>query len=204
MSLPPLVSVPRLQLATRLSTVNPELLTELAEAVSAFVRQYTERELTSATRTEVHNGPDDAELLLRETPVTSITTVTITDSEGVATSYAGSSFVFESRTGTVRWKPNNTSGGSWFPEGFQNTSVVYVGGYSPIPADIEAVCADLVSESYGVMSVDPAMESEKLGDYQYKVSALVTGVSSGQAIEQVLTPMHRRVLDLYKDWSKAI
>jgi hypothetical protein len=49
--------------------------------------------------------------------------------------------------------------------------VEYTGGYSTIPADVEAACLQLVQWMYKQTRRDPGLSSERLGDYQWTAKA---------------------------------
>ena len=57
------------------------------------------------------------------------------------------------------------SGG--FTRGAQNIYVEYTGGYSTIPYDVEQACLNLIAYYYFGTRRDPALLSEKLGDYAW-------------------------------------
>ena len=57
------------------------------------------------------------------------------------------------------------SGG--FGRGAQNIYVEYTGGYTTIPYDVEQACLMLIAYYYFGTRRDPALQSEKLGDYAW-------------------------------------
>ncbi|MAH51233.1 hypothetical protein CMI37_35780 [Candidatus Pacearchaeota archaeon] len=81
------------------------------------------------------------------------------------------------------WRWDADKGRLWIPSGFsagtQNIWIEYTGGYSTIPADVEAACLDLVRWMYNATSRDPALQSEKLGDYAWAAKSGSSGGSSG-------------------------
>ncbi len=54
-----------------------------------------------------------------------------------------------------------------FTRGVQNIYIEYTGGYSTIPYDLEQACLMLIAYYYYGTRRDPALQSEKLGDYAW-------------------------------------
>jgi hypothetical protein len=155
--------------------------------VSADVRRFCGRNLTngfeSATRTETYSGMDEATILLTEWPITSITSVTQLYAGGQTSLVDSNSYRVESDTGILSridvdrgrfasWGLNQFNGytGNWkpaprFEEGFYNYSVVYVGGYSTIPADLHMAVCRLTDVLFNQRGNDPSITSESLGQY---------------------------------------
>ena len=69
-----------------------------------------------------------------------------------------------------------SSGG--FPGGNQNVYVDYTAGYSTIPGDLEQIAIEIISNVMKSRSINTQLESEKIGDYSYKVAPTSSGVSS--------------------------
>ena len=69
-----------------------------------------------------------------------------------------------------------SSGG--FPGGNQNVYVDYTAGYSTIPGDLEQIAIEIISNVIKSRSINTQLESEKIGDYSYKVAPTSSGVSS--------------------------
>jgi len=69
------------------------------------------------------------------------------------------------------WRWEEDKGRLWlpsrFPVGTQNIYVEYTGGYTTVPADVEAACLTLVQWMYSQTRKDPHLTSERLGDYQW-------------------------------------
>ena len=58
-----------------------------------------------------------------------------------------------------------------FSRGVQNIYVEYTGGYSTIPYDVEQACLMLIAFYYFGTRRDPALSSEKLGDYAWSAKS---------------------------------
>ncbi len=162
-----LVLVARAQQAPQLAAVNTTLLASLIAAFSAAFERWTNRHFALATYTEVRNGDGENTLLLNNSPVVSLTSVTITDDDDVATVIAGTEFRFDPATGEIRFKPSSTADYSDFPDGFQNLSIVYSAGHTDIPEDVQEAVVQGVAWLLSGDKADPAMAAERLGDYSY-------------------------------------
>jgi len=167
-------------------TSQDTLLTFLADAVSLDMRRWCDRDETngfeSATRTEVYNGTDEEAIQLREIPVASITSVSVLYADGSSQLLDANSYRVDTRTGIlsridarrsrypVSYFGNVDaifSAEPRFPTGFDNISVVYVAGYSPIPADIKVAALRLMDMAYAAGGRNPNLASESIGGYSY-------------------------------------
>ncbi len=167
-------------------TSQDTLLTMLLGMVSADVRRYCGRDLTngfeSATRTETYSGTDESTIQLNEWPVTSITSVTMLTAGGGTEVLDSDSYRVDANTGLLsridvergrfasyRWKTSTPEGSFQpnprFEQGFYNVSVVYVGGYSTIPLDIQSAVCQLTGILYGNRGANLGLKSESLGQY---------------------------------------
>ena len=63
--------------------------------------------------------------------------------------------------------------GGW--TGRQNLIIKYTAGYATTPADLEQICIDLTKVYYDSRDRDDGLESEKIGDYSYKVGNISAG-----------------------------
>ena len=58
-----------------------------------------------------------------------------------------------------------------FPEGNRNVLLHYVGGYDPVPYDIEQACLEAAAMLYRDRKRDKGIASESLGDYSYSLGS---------------------------------
>jgi len=77
--------------------------------------------------------------------------------------------------------------------GIQNIIVRYTAGYATTPADLEQICLDLTKAYYDARTQSAAVESERIGDYSYK---LLTGgaLTMPEGIRNRLETWRRRTL----------
>ena len=78
--------------------------------------------------------------------------------------------------------------GRW-ARGSRNITVDYTAGFTTIPDDIEAACIEIATLLYSSGERDPAMKSEKLGDYAYTMADLT----------EQLSMTSRSTLEAYRD-----
>jgi len=62
-----------------------------------------------------------------------------------------------------------------YPQGFQNITIKYVGGYATIPADLEQICIELAKSYLDSSSQNAALQSESIGAYSYSAK-VTTGI----------------------------
>jgi hypothetical protein len=165
-------------------TANDALYTILVDAVSADVRRSCGRDLTngfnSGTFTEYFDGTGEETIQLSEWPVTSITSVTRRYADASTETLSASTYRVDLATGVlsridaVRSRfPVSTFGTvetdfgaePQFESGFQNFTVVYVGGYSTIPSDLKMACYQLCDLARGSIGMNGNVSSERIGDY---------------------------------------
>lgn len=164
------------------------LIGVLIDIACAQIRRYCGRNLTNgfetATRTELYDGNGSAELQLKEWPVTSITSVTLVDDAGGTSALETTGdYRADLNTGVLRRlgaqhgrfaydDMGQVSAPGWgvspcWDDGFQNWSVVYVGGYTTIPDDLKYACYQVIDWLYAERRKNPALQSESLGSYSY-------------------------------------
>lgn len=167
-------------------TAQDARLTILLGMASAEIRRACGRDLTngfeSATRTEYVSGDDEGQIQLAEWPVTSITSVTQTYAGGDSTVLDSSTYRVDADSGLLsridvvrgRFASYNASypgqGGDFAPSprfesGFNNFTVVYVGGYSTIPLDLQGAVCQITSILSGNLGSNLGLKSETLGQY---------------------------------------
>lgn len=159
-------------------------------AAQAVAERYCNRLFDTATYTELHDGDGTDTLILKNGPITSITSIKVVDAAGtVLSTYDSTAYVPDLRTGIVKLYDSrygrlvhdefgilqNTQWGNqpYWPRGFQNIQAIYVGGYSSMPADLQLAMYQYVDAilSQSLISVGQnAFTSERLGNYQYALA----------------------------------
>lgn len=162
-----LVLLARAQQAPQLASVDADLLAHLIAAASTAIEQHCRRTFLSQTFTEVYDGDGTQELLLDQFPVASLTTVTITDSDGTEYDIDVDQFRIREADGLIKFRPDADADFTSFPDDFQNVEIVYVAGYTDIPEDVQEACILTVAWMVAHDKLDQALASERLGDYSW-------------------------------------
>lgn len=180
---------------------------------SEAAERYCNRSFNTGTYTEKHNGDDSQFLIVKNPPITSITSIAVVV-DSTSTTINSTSYTFDAQSGIIsfvngadiRVPPYWTGDRSdcrrfaeypnW-PKAFQNITIVYVGGYATIPDDLKQAGLYMISDLYGQRGRDTSVVSEQLGRYSYQRSAmtadqLVAGVVS-PTIAALLRPFRREV-----------
>jgi len=118
------------------STVTDERLREHLLLASEMCESYTRRTYRQTTVTELHDGGTDT-ILLRRSPVQSVTSVTVSGGLVAAADWTAD------LTGCLI-RRNTSSGSAYWVGGNQNVSVVYVAGATSVPWKVRQACLELV------------------------------------------------------------
>jgi hypothetical protein len=117
------------------------LLQTLCTNASAFVINFLNRNLLTASYTETRNGVGGDRLAFRQYPVTAVASVVI---DGVtvplSTSPAQFGYVFDEEMLYLR--------GGVFPRGVQNVAISYTAGLASVPLDVAQACIEIVATKY--------------------------------------------------------
>lgn len=156
------------------STTQDALITTLIGNASAFIERFCGRIFEQATYTETRNGNNASAIFCRQTPIISVTSVTI---DGIAvpeapdaTSYG---FVYDDHIVYLRGDapmrlpgvPSSRGYPRSFCRGVQNVVLVYEAGYATIPADLNQACVELIASKLAKRErIDK--KSETLGQQQ--------------------------------------
>jgi uncharacterized phiE125 gp8 family phage protein len=143
------------------------IIGDLINEVSVWIKNYVGHELLSATYTEYYDGDGTEELILKNFPVTTLTSVNDDPTRvfGAATAKSvASDVMLDASAGVVRlW--NN---GGIFQRARGNLKVVYVAGYSlaTMPYDIQLAVRKMVAFLYRSSYAMPkiGVQTETVGD----------------------------------------
>ena len=127
------------------ATQDADLLQTLITAASAFIAGWTACSFVSAQYTEVRDGTGRETLLLPNTPVTAIVSVTI-DGHAIPASggWPQPGYGFDGSSVYLL--------GRGFTPGRRNIAVVYMAGYVSVPADVAQACVELVAFRYRLIA----------------------------------------------------
>jgi hypothetical protein len=139
-------------------TADDLLLTRLIGSASSAIEVYCSRVFASATYNEVRDGTGTRKMVLRNFPVTAVSSVTINGrSIPQRPSPLSSGYTFDDLRVALT--------GHVFDEGVDNVQISYTAGLAAVPADVEQACIEAVSLRYkakdrlGVTSKSLAGES---------------------------------------------
>lgn len=147
------------------------IISEVEGEVGRYCGRFDEDDGTqtfeSGTRTETYDGTGSNNIVLRNAPVSSITSVKHIDDSGNETTLSATSYRVSkngilhklSGDGNVgfydEFEHMSTDGprrrmrtGPVWCRGFRNYEVVYVAGYSSVPSDLEGVVIDICCDAY--------------------------------------------------------
>jgi len=170
----------------------------LIPGLQAELERQCGRLFDTGTYTEYVDGSDSPTICVRNAPITSVTSIALIDrAESVVYTYDATGYKIEASTGLVSRQAGGFWGGvtgadclNWwnplpspisyqlgpaFPDGWRNIKIVYVGGYSSMPADLKLLMYDLTSTRLAQIGQDLSMKSETLGHYKYDRGADAAG-----------------------------
>jgi uncharacterized phiE125 gp8 family phage protein len=154
------------------------VLSRLISAASAFFVTACARPILQQTYSELYDGKGNGRLYLRNTPVVSVTSLSI-DSITVPQATA---------PGQSGWRLNNNIVllfGHWFNRALANVAVTYVAGYAAPPADVAEAVMELVGLRY--------RGRDRLG----KVSESMGGMATTAYAQKDVSPFVASVIARY-------
>lgn len=145
-------------------------LQDIVDSIDPYVKGYLQRDIEETTYTsELYDGPGQSELVLKNYPIISVSSVII-----YTTSY--DSVTLEERSdGTDGYFIKDSESGilcriNLWPRGRGIIEVTYTAGYSTIPSDITLACK-LIGEYFYTMDGTAGIRSESLGSYSYSLAS---------------------------------
>lgn len=122
-------------------------LTPLISSAEKKVKEYLNRDIEATTYTsEIYNGSGCNELMLRQTPVTAVTTIEYYEGYDSGEDWYALTLGTDYERKIIPTQANSVIlDGYEFVEGVQNYRVTYTAGYSTVPADIQQACKELVA-----------------------------------------------------------
>lgn len=168
-------------------------------AAEQVIKRYLDRDLESTAYEEFYTGQNRNYIVLRQTPVTALTSLyfdkngyfgtnpngsfatatQLTEGVDFVVDWKNSGVSKQSDTGVI-WRINDVwphwyrdvrpGSLSWvYQESRGNIKVAYTAGYTSIPQDIQLAVALLVSEEMRNLPKGAPLVSERIGDYSYEV-----------------------------------
>lgn len=124
------------------TTTDDALLTRLISAVSTLAQSWMDRNILSASYTETYDGTGGTSLLLRQSPVTAVASVTV-DGTAIPAQTGGplaAGYAFDDRRVVLV--------GYAFRRAMANVVISYTAGYSVVPFDLEQAVIETVVLRY--------------------------------------------------------
>lgn len=179
-------------------TAQDAQLDVLIPGLQAELERQCGRLFDTGTYTEYVDGSDSPTISVHNYPITSVTSVSLIDrAEAVVYTYDATGYKIDANAGLISRQAGGLWGGlsgagclNWwsplpsnvtyqlgpaFPDGWRNIKIVYVGGYSSMPADLKLLMYDLTSTRLAQIGADLSMKSETLGHYKYDRGAGAAG-----------------------------
>jgi uncharacterized phiE125 gp8 family phage protein len=183
-----------------LSSINTALLNALLNAASNMIENACRRSFASTTRTEYYDGDDTQRLVLRQYPITSITSISVYESGGTWTAITPvlTAFIVNAVNGVVQFNNNCSTALAYiyFPLGMQNIKIVYVAGYATIPDDLQEAAVQTAAWLMQCSTNNPNIIRERLGNYEVQ---FIGAVSSAGAMPAQLPPTVRTLIAPYRE-----
>ena len=102
-------------------------------------------------------------------------------------------FVIDNDAGIISGATIFHPGFSSSHSGRQVMTIRYTAGYATTPADLDQICIDLTKVYFDSRTRDGGLESEKIGDYSYKIGDIMSG-NMPDSIKLRLSGYMRRAL----------
>lgn len=125
-------------------TANDALLANIITSASAFLINWFNRQILTATYTEKYNGNGKQFLQVRNWPITAISSLSsngiaiVPSPDGILDGY-----IFDDTLATVY-----LLGPLYFNKGIRNIFITYTAGYATVPVDIAQACNELVGAKF--------------------------------------------------------
>lgn len=201
------------------SVFTQAMVEEVIDRVSDALNDALGRNYEAATYTDVMDGDGSETLLVRNPPIRTLTSIAVTSGTSTTTYTSSSS---PALSDLFRWTGSTSGRGEiryadavrgrfgvddfglqvspqfgvypCFPEGFQNITVVYDGGYTTIPDRVLRLVSILVSHELKRIGTDRSgrdlrLVAEGLGNYSYTLSP----AQEADEILRELLHTHRRI-----------
>lgn len=188
-------------------------------AAQSDAERFCGRLFDTATYTETFSGDGSGFYLLKNAPITSITSLSYltrnADGTETATALSVQSYRFDADTGELYLVPRGRAWGTFsdqlgapyvsgnftspsFSSNFGNYRVVYVGGYSSMPADLQLAMYQYVDHLMALALASPGSPSnltgETLGDYSYSRKADSESLGSSSILQRLFGKFRRATL----------
>lgn len=126
------------------NTNNDTLLTSLISSASSWVENWVNRTLSSTSYTERYNGTGNYSMMVKNYPITAISSLTVNGAIVSASDGVSVGYVYDNNQIIFI--------GNKIAKGIQNVAITYTAGYAAIPQDIKQVVIELVGYKFKEMN----------------------------------------------------
>jgi hypothetical protein len=142
-----------------------DVLTTLIDVASGIVRRHCRRDLSQTEYIHYFSlRQPSRKLVLRQYPVTAVTSVTLFPETESPEVINGSNVVFDEE-GVLTFKESATT--CTFVAGPRSVKVIYTAGFATIPDYLQYATASIAKRLVKSSAIDGLYQSETLGDYSY-------------------------------------
>lgn len=159
-------------------TVDPYgTISTAISAISTQIQNFIGYQIAESTYTRTMNGVGSEKMLLRDRPVTGVSSLTI-DGIAIGAGIVGSvpGYLFDDRFIYLYGHRSH------FTRGAQNVTVTYTAGYATVPADLQQAALILLGSVYEMIGNDPSVGSRRAGDTQIDFKNSITRLNGEVAL----------------------
>jgi len=162
------------------NTNSDELLTSLITSGSAYIENWTNRSFSVTSTTYRVNGNGSSVMLVKDYPINSVTSVTVSGIAYTASNGTSTGFMFDENTIYLI--------GAKFTKEIQNVSIVFNYGYATIPAELKQVVVELVGYKF--------KETERIG--------LLSKVLAGETIAYDIRDLKDHSKNILNNYNRVV
>lgn len=168
-----------------LSVADQAQVDALIDVASVMIEKRCNRIFLADDYEEDHDGTDENSIFVKNIPINSLTSITITFPDQTIV-YDAAVFDYKPLIGEIWFKPRSQVSAALdylgtFPGPAHNPhlasitssrfniNISYNGGFSEVPSPIKLLCANTVIQFFSPDNAANAIEAEKLGQYFYKL-----------------------------------
>jgi hypothetical protein len=165
------------------TTTDDALLQRLVTAASQFIQTWLDRSVGAQSYTETRDGTGGTRLAFANTPVTTVSSLSV---DGLAIPPAPDAV----SPGYIASATRLSLRGYAFTCGVQNVTVAYTAGYAATPPEVEQACIELVALRY--------RERERIGHVSKSLAGETVSFSQKDMSDDIKTilSVYRRVAAL--------
>ncbi len=124
-------------------------ITALISNASAFIERFCNRTFGLASYTEVRNGNNRPRMMLNNSPITAVSSLSIDGySIQVSSGPTVGGYTFDNHS--IYLRPGYINGSGFrgygeFTRGIQNVVIAYTAGFATVPSDVAQACIELIA-----------------------------------------------------------